>query len=336
MINKPRVNDDPLWDIVFGMIGYPAVFVSYDLGIFEKLANEAMTLSELSEDMGIDERPMEALLSTNAALELLSFDNHKYKLTPLSEDYLLKKSPTFFGGVLDSVIQNKFAVSIDSLKQAVLTNSAQTYAEGDVFASHEEQAEMAKAFTLTMHSISVAPATYWPDTRDLSQSKTFLDIGGGSGAHTISVLQRWNNLSGIIFDIQTVCDVAQEFINKSSLQERAKVHSGDMWKSAFPEADIHFYSQIFHDWPPEKCRFLAQKSFDSLPVGGEIIIHENLYNDTKTGPFPASAASIAMLLWTEGRQYSGKELKDLLEEIGFKDISIKKGFGYFSTVRGVK
>ncbi len=113
-------------------------------------------------------------------------------------------------------------------------------------------------------------------------------------------------------------------------------HVGDLWKSPFPAADIHFYSQIFHDWPLEKCQFLAKKSFDSLPSKGKIIIHEMLYNNDKSGPFIAAAASVAMLAWSEGQQFSGPELTELLSEAGFINIEVIPSIGYWSLVSGEK
>ena len=70
--------------------------------------------------------------------------------------------------------------------------------------------------------------------------------------------------------------------------------------------------------------------------GGGIIIHEMLYNDTKTGPFPVAAHNIIMMLWTEGQQYSGAELSSLLDDVGFVDVEVKPTYGYFSIVTGRK
>jgi hypothetical protein len=41
-------------------------------------------------------------------------------------------------------------------------------------------------------------------------------------------------------------------------------------------------------------------------------------------------------LWTEGRQYSGKELTEMLSEAGFKAVEVKRSFGLWSIVTGVK
>jgi len=109
----------------------------------------------------------------------------------------------------------------------------------------------------------------------------------------------------------------------SSFEDSPISHGRIIWQDSFPTADLHFYSQIYHDWPLEKCRFLTQKSFESLEPGGRIIIHEMLYNDDKTGPFPVAAFNIVMLLCTEGQQYSGSELWAMLREAGFTDIEVK-------------
>jgi len=133
-----------------------------------------------------------------------------------------------------------------------------------------------------------------------------------------------------------VCELVREYAGKYHLSERISAVAGDMWAQAYPDADLHFYSLVFHDWPPEKCRFLAGKSFASLPSGGRIIIHELLLDNDKSGPLLAALMSMVMLLWTEGRQYSGRELTDLLESVGFVDITTERTFGSWGIVTGLK
>jgi cyclopropane fatty-acyl-phospholipid synthase-like methyltransferase len=171
---------------------------------------------------------------------------------------------------------------------------------------------------------------------DLSGASVLLDIGGGSGAHAIGAVQRWPRLLAIVFDLPPVCQVAEGYVARYGLQECIKTHAGDMWSDPFPAADVHFYADIFHDWPEEKCRLLAQKSFDSLESGGRIVLHELLYRDDKAGPYPAAAYSGAMLLWTEGRQRSGRELWAMLADAGFRDVTIQPTTGYWSVVTAEK
>ncbi len=323
-----EIDDKPLWNVIAGMFGYQTLMVANEIDLFSKFPNSSTTITEISEILGLNERVAKAILIMLANIGLVDYSNNKYSLTKYAKKYLIKDSPTYFGGLLELTNLN----TIESLKNAVLSNESRVYGEEAIFESHEKQIETAKSFTRAMHSSSMAPALAWPKHVDLSNSKIFLDIGGGSGAHIIGVLSNFKNLNAINFEIPPVCEVSDEFLNIYALGDRASSHPGDFWKDEYPESDIHFYSQIFHDWPIDKCKFLSNKSFESLPSKGKVLIHEILFNDEKTGPLVAAAGSVAMLNWTEGKQYSGKEITEILKDSGFLNISIINTFGYWSLI----
>jgi len=335
-IQRPEMDDRSIWDILAGIFGYPAVLVSHDLKLFSLLGEKPRTLSEVCDALGIASRPASALLSVNTALKLVALKDGRYALTPVAENYLVESSSTSFTGYLDMAIANYSTHSVESLKKAVLTNSPQAYSGEDWVKSHEEQAEQARTFTLGMHGLSMSAALAWPEAVDLSEYRLMLDIGGGSGAHTIGAVQRWPDLQAIVLDLATVCEVAEEIIERHGFQDRVKTQVFDYWEDSFPSADLHFYSLSYQNWPPEKCRLLTQKSFESLKSGGRIIIHEWLYNADRTGPFLAAAFDIVMLLWVSGKIYSGHELSAMLTEAGFTEIEIKPTSAYWSIVTGRK
>ncbi len=333
---RPREDDRPVWDVAFAVFGYPALLIAHRLKVFSLLEDGALTLPEICNALNIKSRPAEAILTTATALGFLSLRDEHYALTPLAEDYLLEKSPSYFGFFWDMVIDNSEVFSYTSLERAVLTDYPQAYGVEDIYRSHDEQAELARRFTRGMHSISMTSATAWPNAVDLTRHRLMLDIGGGSGAHSIGAVSILPNLQALILDLAPICEVAQEFVIRSGLQDRIGTRVTDMWNNSFPKADLHFYSNIYHDWPPEKCYFLTEKSFESLKPGGRIIIHDVFYNDEKTGPFAPAAYSMLMMGWTEGKSYSGAELSGMLKEAGFHDIQVHPAFGYFSIVTGIK
>lgn len=335
-IRKPRSDDRPLWEIVFGVYGCPAVMLAHKLGLFPLLHQKPRTLDEICSALGIAPRAAEAILAANTSLGFVRLNNGRFRLTPLSEDYLLPDSPTYFGSYFDIIIGNYAACSIEAFEKAARSGKPQVYGGEEVFQTHEAKADLARAFTRAMHSMSMAAALAWPERLDLSRHRVMLDVGGGSGAHAIAATRRWPKLQAIILDLAPVCEVAREIVARQGPPGRIRTHTADMWKDPFPQADLHFYSCIFHDWPYDQCCFLARKSFESLPSGGRIILHEVLYNDRKTGPFAAAAYSMIMLAWATGRQYSGKELKKILTDAGFVGIEIKPTFGYMSIVTGRK
>ncbi len=124
-IQRPRVDDRPIWDILSGIFGYPAVLVSHDLKLFSLLAEKPRTLSEVCDSLGIASRPAEALLTMNSSLGLVRVENDLYSLTPLAEDYLLESSPASFSRYLDLIIASYSTYSVESIKKMVLTNAPQ-------------------------------------------------------------------------------------------------------------------------------------------------------------------------------------------------------------------
>ncbi len=327
------VDDKIIWDIIAGRIAYCALVVSNQLEIFEFLNERPKKLIELSKEVGIDERPLEALLLMLVNVGLLHLNNNYFKLSDCSEEYLIKSSKAYFGEMLELSNTNW---TCEDLKQSCLTNTPHVYSNSDIFDEHSKNLERVKKFTKAMHSASLASARKWPKLIDLSEYKTLLDVGGGSGAHIIGALNEWSHLKAILLDLQSVTSISKDILKTESFFNNIQFVADDFWECAYPDADIHFYSQIFHDWPIEKCQNLAMKSYDTLPDKGIIIIHEILFKDDKSGPYMAAAGNVGMLAWTEGRQYSGFELVELLKLTGFREINVIPTFGYWSIVVGKK
>ena len=332
-----QIEDDRrLWDVVLGVYGYPALLLAHKLDMFSLLADGALTLPGICEKLNIKKRPAEAILTAATALGFLSLQDERYSLTSIAEQYLLKKSPSYFGFFWDLMIDNDQVHSFASLEKAALTDMPQAYWGPDVYDSHDKQAEMVRRFTRGMYSFSITAAFYWPDAVDLSRYRMMLDIAGSSGAHSIGAVSKLPDLQAVVFDFPLVCEIAREFIAQHGLENRIQTCEGNMWSDPLPSADLHFFSNVYNDWSPERCSFLTAKSFNCLPSGGRIIIHGMLYNDEKTGPFAVAAFSMVMLGWTEGKQYSGQELSTMLADAGFCDIEIHPTFGYYSIITGLK
>jgi hypothetical protein len=238
--------------------------------------------------------------------------------------------------MLDFAVATHSMCTVENLEICARSDRSLAYGRGDMFQEHAEQIARARVFTHAMHSQSIAPAMAWPKKLDLSTHKIMLDIAGGSGAHAIGALQNWPHLKATIYEMAPVSGFVTEYAEKYDLSDRLGSVTGDMWEDPLPPADLHFYSQVFHDWGPKQCRFLTEKSFVALPSGGRLIVHELLLDSDKVGPLVPSLMAMVMLLWTEGRQYSGVELSEMLEAVGFVDVLAERTFGSWGIVTGVK
>jgi cyclopropane fatty-acyl-phospholipid synthase-like methyltransferase len=198
-----------------------------------------------------------------------------------------------------------------------------------------DMAVMITAF-MNAHSraagLAVARQPLFQDVRSV------LDVGGGSGVFAIEMAKAWPTLSACVLEIDTICVETGRYIAKAGVAARVGTHKANMFTQDWPRGhDAHFFSNIFHDWSDETCRLLARKSFEALPAGGRILLHEILMDDDGCGPWQAAAFSLLMLMGTKGRQFTLPELRQFLEAAGFVDIeAVRTGGGYYSLVSARK
>ena len=287
--------------------------------------------------LGLRLRAAEALLLTAVAARLLDRDEETYALSAVGRAYLVRSAPTSWCGYLDYIAAHPQLISYVDVRAALLNDAPRLHNGRELFELHRDDSQQAENFTRWMHSVAVSPSHAWPAAVDLSQAQRLLDIAGGSGAHAIGVAKRWPHLAVTLLDLPNVCALADEYIRQAELSERVVTRASDMWHDAYPDADVHFYSQIFHDWSPGECRELASKSWAALPPGGQIIVHEVLYDDDKCGPLRAASVNVLMsLLYARGQQYSGAELAEFLIQAGFSGVRWQRTSGYWGVVVGRK
>lgn len=311
------------------------VLVAHQLGLFTLLAKSPMTIQEISESLDLQERATQALIACAGAHYLIECQNGFYQLSPLGKLYLDERREGYYGKVLDLLIQENKIMNFDYVKKSIESNLPQVTDEKNLFNSVDNLSST-KSFIDALHYKAFRPAFYWTKIVNLKNKKKFVDLGGGSGIHTIAACLNNPTLFGTVCDRASVISFTKEYIQEFDLESRIKTAILDLWHDPFPEGDVYFLGDIFHDWNKEKCEFLAKKCFDSLAKNGQIILHEMLFHDDKTGPFLTAAYNMKMMLWTEGQQFSGNEVRDVLLKAGFKRINVQKSLGNWSIVVGIK
>ena len=213
-LRKPRSDDKLFYDLQAGLFGGQAFVVAYDLGLFEKLAEQPMTMAEIGDALPLGTRSIDALLVLCTPLGLLERRDDHFALTHLAEDYLEPDSPTFIGDYLRPTFYGQPELtSYPTARKAILEGRSQIYEGRELFKTHEEEVERAREFTMMMHAHSIGTALAWPDAFDLSDAASLIDIGGGSGAQAIiGAADRWPNLSCTVLEMPIVCGIADEVI----------------------------------------------------------------------------------------------------------------------------
>jgi cyclopropane fatty-acyl-phospholipid synthase-like methyltransferase len=157
---------------------------------------------------------------------------------------------------------------------------------------------------------------------DLSDCKSLIDIGGGSGAYSVFFCKANRELEAVILDLPGTLEVTKELISSLDIANRIKLMEGDFNKQIEGKYDAAFLSNIIHCEGERENIVLIKRVYNALNSGGKIIIQDFMLDGNKTFPAFPALFSLNMLLFTEnGRSYSFQEIENWLKEAGFHDLT---------------
>ncbi|WP_205837268.1 methyltransferase [Neorhizobium tomejilense] len=312
----------PLMALSTGFWAFKTLAAAHELDLFSRLAGgPGATAGELAQALGLHPRPAEMLLTGCATLGLLEKTDGRYRNTQLSEAYLVRGTPNYFGGFVQMADKRLYA-GWGKLAEALPTNRPTTW-DPEVQSSlfDGEDPTMLAYFWEAMHSMSAMSARKLGEAMDFSRFRRLLDIGGGSGAYDIELCKQYDALCATVFDLPHGAEIAAGKIAVAGLADRVDTVGGSFFDGLPEGHDVHLLSMVLHDWDEATNRALLRRSFEALPSGGAVVISELLVDDEKTGPVSAALMSLNMLIETEGgRNYTPAEYSAWIEEAGFRHV----------------
>jgi acetylserotonin N-methyltransferase len=316
------------------MYRLPIMTVADEVGTFVALSAQSLTTDELASRLSVGARALAIHLGVLAALGFVEQRDGRWGATAATRMWLHPEAQGYQGPLLHG-----FRHSQPLHAQLLATLRPEVKAEAHSSAAADwERGELsparAQGLTAYMNAHSLAAAKGVGVQPLFADVRNLLDVGGGSAIFSIEIAKSQPSLRATVMEIAAVCAEADRYIAASGQGPRVRTQSVNMFTQAWPTGyDAHFLSNILHDWSDETCRMLVRKSFEALPAGGRIVLHELLMDDDGCGPLPAAAFSLLMLLGTRGRQYSLPELRGFLQPAGFTGIeAFSTGGGYFSLV----
>ncbi len=333
-----NIDDRIVWDSWLSLFHFPVVSVADEVGTFAAICDRALGSKELAAKLDVNERALDIHLAMLAALGFVDRREGKWRATAAARTWMHPEAAGYAGPLVQRFSQRQPF-------HAQLLQTLRTGQKADQYASVAEEWErgemppdMAKSITAFMNAHSRASSMGVAQQPVFANLKSVLDVGGGSGIFSIEIAKAWPQLTTTVLEINTICNEADGYIAAANAGGRVKTQPLNMFTQPWPHGhDAHFFSNIFHDWSEDTNKLLARKSFESLPAGGRILLHEILMDDDGCGPLPAAAFSLLMLLGTRGKQYSLPELRHILEPAGFVDIeAVRTGGGYYSLVSARK
>jgi ubiquinone/menaquinone biosynthesis C-methylase UbiE len=326
LLVSPRLDPTPIFETFRGCHATELLTAAMHFEVFACLAARPLSFAELSQQLGLEERPAVVLCTALRAFGLVARDEQgRFSLTELAREHLVPGSPFDVSGYLGLAARSPGVLDMVERLRTNRPAGAQEKQTGAAFIYREdiesamEQEESARQLTLALAGRARNVAPVLAERLPLPEGRKLLDVGGGTGLYSIAWLQRHPQLRAIVWDRPEVLKVARELAQEHGVADRLECLPGDMFADPVPDAcDTVLLSNVLHDWDVPQCQALIRRIAKALPAGGRLLIHDVFLNDALDGPLPIALYSAALFTLTEGRAYSAAEYRAWLTEAGLQ------------------
>jgi len=249
--------------------------------IFDCLV-EPVSAQTVAENLQFHPRNTELFLNALAGMEIIQKNNGMFSNTDKSAEFLVSTKSEYLGSFFLHVHKwhEQFRLNMETLIENGPPDKMDTnmldesiWAESARLAAAYHYCGPTQYITKIITSLPQFPSM-----------KKMLDLGGGSGIYTISIVSAHSEMEGVVFEQPAVAAVAREFIRQYDAEDRISVMEGnyiidaigDSYDLIFASATLNFFKDHFVE--------LFRKIYDALNPGGIFITHQDGIKDERTKP----------------------------------------------------
>jgi hypothetical protein len=188
----------------------------------------------------------------------------------------------------------------------------------NVFEVLADYPEAADRFQRAMVNISGMASAAIVESYDFFGVERMADVGGGHGGLLASIMKRYPQMQGVLFDLPEVVAGALEAGQFRGLENRVHIESGSFFEHVPAGCDVYLLKHILHDWSDDHCHRILSLIREQLPEDGRVLACELIVPD-EPGPAPANVLDIEMLALTVGgRERTVEEFRELFQSAGLR------------------
>jgi ubiquinone/menaquinone biosynthesis C-methylase UbiE len=315
---------DSLYWMVSGFRTTQMVRAAATLGVCDELAGGPLEATELASRVGADpgilRRLMRALSSFGVVAEA---EDGSFSNTEVGE-LLRKDAKGSLRNVALGLAEDAWYEAWEQLPGAVRDGAVpfQRAFEGRSFWDVvEADPNVSARFNGFMIARTEAFAPELVAAFDFSQCSRVVDIGGGNGALTASVLLAYPGLQATVFDLDTGLEGADAYLRKRGVRDRCELVSGDFFESVPVDGDVYLLRHVLHDWDDDRAAAILATCRRGIRPGIPLLVIDQLLprraSNTSEDRYSFSL-DLHMYVLFGARERTEDELRQMLDTAGFR------------------
>jgi SAM-dependent methyltransferase len=304
-----------LTDIAYGFMASKALFAALELDLFTDLADGPLTCPELAVRNAMAPNRLQTLLHALTGLGLTVLDGGAYSNAPAAGRWLVRGAPDAYGDYFRLQVARQIYPALLDLDAGM----AGTGRPFDTLTDLLGDAGEARTFTAGQHVASLGPAQKLARRLPIRDARSMLDVGGGSGAFTIALLERNPMLRATLLDLPAVVDIARDYLAEAGVTERVGLVAGDALGCAWPgDQDVVLMSYLLSALGAADVDTVLERAYASLRPGGLLVLHDFMLDDDGRGPANAGLWFLQYVAYrSDGVSFSAADLRGRLRGHGF-------------------
>lgn len=300
-----------LREIAMGFERSQIFLTAFELRIFTKLKIPE-TSKKLSMEMGLHPEIITRFLDVLTAMKLLCKKGEYYQTAPEMAPFLVEGEP-YFSRYLESASKEREIWM--NIKKALVEGSL-SKKEKEKFSYNLDSLEWTAKdcargrLQKTLKIVCALP--------EFKSARSLIDLGGGHGLFAIGFAQENPSLEVIVYDQPEIIDLACEYIEKYSMQDRVRVLSGDYHQEDFGNGYDIVFEALSLEGGEREAKNLYRKVADALNPGGIFITQLFTLDDSETSPLPTLTLDLKERITGHRQMHlmTNKKLYDLFDEVG--------------------
>lgn len=170
------------------------------------------------------------------------------------------------------------------------------------------------------------------DAYEWGGAKTVVDVGGGAGSLMAAILEKQQDMRGILVEQPDVLPAAEDLLSSRGVRDRCKFVAGSFFNLISAQGEVWTVSQVLHDWPDADCFAILKNCRAAMRDTDRLLVMEMLTVPCKPDPRVSLIDMMMLLYFGEARQRTVEEYSELFRATGLELTRVLPTAGAFSIV----
>ncbi|QNP74673.1 methyltransferase [Streptomyces roseirectus] len=308
-----------MWDFHSGLrMGFMLSAIA-EIGIADHLVDGPLSVDELAERTGNNADGLYRVLRAMASKGVFTETSRRvFGLTPLA-DILRSDTANSLRDVFrlqgKHFMRNAYAEIGYSIRTGL---PAFDHVNGEeLFAYLARHPEMNELFSGAMGNAAGQTQQSAVEAYDLTGVRKLVDIGGAHGHLLASILARYPDLRGVVFDQPHVVPGAERVLAEAGVLERAELVGGNYLESVPAGGDAYVISHVLHQLSDSEAIAVLTNIRRVMDPAGRVLVIDPLIPEGDV-PHPGKFMDITMMALSKGRDRTEAEFVEVFGKAGLR------------------